>query len=178
MDGVRIDRRSLTVFAGTLLAGLGAAARDAAADDLGISRAASSIHQEVVFKASPARVYQTLTEAARFDKVVRLSQAFKSMAPTDAPAQIESEPGGAFSLFGGYITGRQIELSPNVRIIQAWRSASWPPHIYSIAKFELADHPAGCKLMFDQTGFPDDQAEHLAAGWRENYWEPMAKAFV
>jgi hypothetical protein len=31
------------------------------------------------------------------------------------------------------------------------------------------------KIKFDHTGFPKGQAEHLAEGWRGNYWEPLAK---
>ena len=101
-----------------------------------------------------------------------------SMALASTPAQISLEPGGAFALFGGYITGRQIELVKDVRIVQVWRAASWPPHIYSIARFELAEHPAGTKLTFDHTGFPTDEAASLASGWRKHYWEPLAKVLA
>ena len=80
-----------------------------------------------------------------------------------------------FSLFGGYISGRQIELVPDERIVQAWRVAAWSPGVYSIAKFELADDRHGSQIVFDHTGFPKGQGEHLAAGWKANYWEPLEK---
>jgi activator of HSP90 ATPase len=80
-----------------------------------------------------------------------------------------------FSLFGGYITGRQIELVPNLRIVQAWRAGGWDPGHYSIAKFELVEQGSGTKIVFDHTGFPIGQAEHLAEGWKGNYWEPLEK---
>ncbi len=80
------------------------------ADRLGISNANAAIHQEVVFKASAKRVYHALTNARQFDKIVLLSGAMKSMSLKPVPAQIAAEPGGAFALFGGYITGRNIEL--------------------------------------------------------------------
>jgi activator of HSP90 ATPase len=83
--------------------------------------------------------------------------------------------GGAFTLFGGYITGRHIELVPNQRIVQAWRTGAWPAGVYSIAKFELVEQGAGCKIVFDHTGFPKGEAESLASGWKAHYWEPMAK---
>jgi hypothetical protein len=35
---------------------------------------------------------------------------------------------------------------------------------------------AGTKLSFDHDGFPEDQADHLAKGWKANYWENIAKA--
>ena len=180
-----VNRRTFSVAAGALVTGFGgmASARaDAAnaslpqsADGLGISNANAAIHQEVVFKASAQRVYHALTNARQFDKIVLLSGAMKSMSLKPVPAHIAAEPGGAFALFGGYITGRNIELSPHVRIVQAWRAASWAPHIYSVARFELAPHPDGVKLSFDQTGFPNEEAMSLASGWQHHYWEPLAK---
>jgi uncharacterized protein YndB with AHSA1/START domain len=141
-----------------------------------ISHNCEAIHQEVVFKASRKRVYEALTETKQFDKVVRLSEAMKGGMPAGAaPTEIGREAGGAFALFGGYVTGRHIELVPNERIVQAWRPASWKPGIYSIAKFELVEQGAGTKVVLDHTGFPDGTAQHLAEGWKQNYWEPLQK---
>ena len=141
-----------------------------------ISHTAEAIHQEPVFKASRKRVYEALTDAKQFDKVVQLSAAMKTgMAPGAKPAEIGREAGGAFALFGGYVTGRHLELVPNERIVQAWRAGSWDPGDYSIAKFQLVEQGAGTKIVFDHTGFPKGNAEHLAAGWKMNYWEPLEK---
>lgn len=140
-----------------------------------ISHSAEAIHQEVTFNATPARVYDALTDAKQFNKVVQLSAAAQSMAISNKPAEISREPGGAFSAFGGHITGLQIELIRNQRIVQAWRAASWPAGAYSIVRFELTADGAGTKLSFDHTGFPQGQADHLLAGWKGNYWEPLTK---
>jgi hypothetical protein len=43
-----------------------------------LSRAAESIHQEVVFHASAARVHAALTTTIQFDAVVRLRAAMRS----------------------------------------------------------------------------------------------------
>ena len=122
------------------------------------------IHQERHFDAPPARVYRALTDAAEF-----------SAATGGAPADIGDEPGAAFSAFGGMITGRQIELIPETRIVQAWRASTWPDGVYSVARFELEADDSGTQVVFDHTGFPDDQRDHLAAGWDANYWEPLAR---
>ena len=139
--------------------------------------AAEAIHQEPVFKASRRRVYDALTDEAQFQKVAAMSEAMKGgMAPNAAPTKISRDAGGAFSAFGGYVTGRQIELVGDERIVQAWRPASWKPGIFSIARFELVeDAGGGTKIIFDHTGFPKGTAEHLAAGWKANYWEPLEK---
>ena len=149
--------------------------RAQAAPDDGISRTAEAIHQEVVFKAVPKRIYDVLTDASEFQKMESLSAAAKGSDLNSRPAVISREPGGAFSLFGGYIVGRQIELVPNQRIVQAWRTMSWAPGQYSIARFELSAEGSSTKLVFDHTGFPVGTAEHLAEGWKSNYWEPLGK---
>lgn len=147
-----------------------------AADE--ISHVCEAIHQEVVFKVSRKRVYEALTEAKQFSKIVLFSAAMQSgMAPGGKPAEVSPEVGGAFFAFGGYVSGRHIELVPNERIVQAWRAASWGPGQYSIARFDLAEQGSGTKLVFDHTGFPQGEAQHLAEGWRANYWEPLEKYF-
>ena len=150
-------------------------ARDA--DD--VSGVCEVIHQEVMFKASRNRVYEALTDAKQFSKVVMLSGAVQSgMVPKDKPTEVSPEVGGAFSAFGGHILGRHVELVPNERIVQAWRAGSWGPGQYSIARFELVEQGSGTKLVFDHTGFPQGQGAHLAEGWRTNYWEPLEKYFA
>lgn len=147
-----------------------------AADEEGILRAEEAIHHEPVFKASRKRVYEALTDASQFAKVVELSAAMKGgMKLGTKAAEISREAGGAFALFGGYISGRHVELVANERIVQVWRAGSWDPGSYSIARFVLVDFGGETKIKFDHTGFPKGQAEHLAEGWRGNYWEPLAK---
>jgi activator of HSP90 ATPase len=141
-----------------------------------VSHTAEAIHQEPVFKASRKRIYEVLTDAKQFDKVIQMSGAVKTgMVKGTKPAEISREVGGAFALFGGYIFGRQLELVPNERIVQAWRVGSWEPGIFSIARFELVEQRSGTKIVFDHMAFPKGDGEHLAAGWKMNYWEPMEK---
>ena len=141
-----------------------------------ISHTAESIHQEVVFKASRKRVYEALTDSKQFERIVQLSDARKTNIPPGAPpAQISLEAGGAFSTFGGLIVGRQIELVPNTRIVQAWRPAYWDPGVYSLVKFNLADSGTGTKLVLDHKGFPEGDGKSLLDGWNKNYWEPLTK---
>ncbi|MFZ0392621.1 MAG: SRPBCC family protein [Terracidiphilus sp.] len=171
-----LSRRQWLLQSTIAAAGLALASPRAFADSGdSISHTAESIHQEVIFKAPPKRIYDALTDASQFQKVELLSAATSSMNLSSHPAVIHRQPGGAFSLFGNYISGRQIELVPNQRIVQAWRVASWNPGIYSIARFELAAHDASTKLVFDHAGFPAGLAEHLASGWHTNYWEPLQK---
>jgi activator of HSP90 ATPase len=141
-----------------------------------ISHAAESIHQESVINASRKRVYEALTDARQFNEVTKIAAAKDpAISLAKAPTVIGPDLGGAFSLFGGIILGRHIELVPNTRIVQAWRVRYWDPGVYSIAKFELIELGGGTKIVLDHTGFPKGAAETLASGWKAHYWEPLAK---
>lgn len=169
-------RRQIMIGTGVAICGLATGLSDAhAATKSGISRNAESIHQEITFKASPARIYSALTEGEQFHKIALLSGVMQSLGAKALPTDLKAEAGSAFTLFGGYIVGRQIELTPNERIVQAWRSQSWKPGDYSIAKFELIELASGTKIVFDHRGFPNGTADHLASGWKEHYWDPLAK---
>jgi uncharacterized protein YndB with AHSA1/START domain len=169
-------RRQAIVGAAIALSGLALGSGEAwAGAEEEISRTAEAIHQEHVIKASRKRVYEALTDAKQFDKVIELSGVMQAMHLGNKPAEISREVGGSFALFGGYITGRHVELVPNERIVQAWRTGSWPPGVYSIAKFELVEQGSGTKIVFDHTGFPKGDAESLASGWKAHYWEPLDK---
>lgn len=141
-----------------------------------IDRTSEAIHQEVTFERPPDRVYAALTDAGMFHQVTLLSAAMRgAMSNAIQPTQISGEPGGALTLFGGHIVGRQIELILARRIVQAWRVVDWPSGVYSIARFELLDRGPGTQLVFDHSGFPKGAADHLAQGWKANYWEPLQK---
>jgi activator of HSP90 ATPase len=125
----------------------------------------TSLHYQARFKVSPQRVYEALLDPKQF-------VAFSGM-----PAEIDAKEGDAFSLFGGQIVGRNIELVSNQRIVQAWRPASWSPGIYSIVKFELNSNGSGSTLVLDHTAFPEGLADHLDSGWHGHYLNTLQKYF-
>jgi len=124
-----------------------------------------TIHQAIDFTASPQQLYEALVDSKQFTQF------------SGRPAEINREVGGAFSLFKGHIIGRNLELIPNERIVQAWRVVTWPEGVYSIARFELKPEGSGTRLVFDHIGFPEGLHDHLAAGWEENYWSLLKKYF-
>ena len=159
-------RRAFTLGLATLPLGLVAHARAAddamaanpPADGEGISQRAAAIHQEVLFAAAPERIYRTLTRADLFDRVVRASAAAAAvLKPGAPPTRIQPVAGTPFQLFGGYLSGRQIELVSNQRIVQAWRMSDWEDGVYSIVRFELAKSKNGTRLVLDHTGIPDSE---------------------
>jgi activator of HSP90 ATPase len=124
----------------------------------------TSLHQEIDYKASPERMYQVLLSSKDFT------------AFSGAAAEIDPKPGGTFSMFGGLVVGRTVELVPNQRIVQAWRlSQEFPEGTYSLVKFEFKVVDSQTRVVLDHTGFPEGHFDHLDAGWHSHYWEPLRK---
>lgn len=121
-----------------------------------------SIHQEVKFEAAPERVYEALMDSKQH-------AAFTA----NGDAKISRDSGGAFYAHGGHVSGRNIEIVPNRRIVQAWHFRDWPEGVYSLVRFELMQEGAGTRLLFDHTGIPDGHETHLESGWNTRYWEPL-----
>jgi activator of HSP90 ATPase len=117
----------------------------------------------------------TSTRTSLHDEIVLSSKQFAAL--TGASAEIDPSAGGAFFTFGKLIEGRNIELVPNQRIVQAWRPASWEPGLYSIVRFELKPHDSETTIVLDHTGFPEGDFAHLEWGWKNHYWEPLKKLF-
>ena len=102
----------------------------------------TALHQEVVLKATPKRIYEALLDSKQFT------------AFTGLPANIDPQAGGAFTMFGGLIGGRNVELTPSTRIVQAWRPAHWDPGVYSIVRFDFKPQAYGSRLSSNTTVSP------------------------
>lgn len=126
-----------------------------------------SIRQEVVLPASPARVFEALTRADVFSRM-----------SGGAPAEIDATAGGAFSLFGGAIQGRNVECVPGERLVQAWRPTTWDAGHYSLVRFDLRPEGEGTHVTLEHVGYPEASHDHLAGGWQANYVEPLRRLFA
>jgi activator of HSP90 ATPase len=125
----------------------------------------TSLHQETKIHATPHVLYGTLLSSERFGKC------------TGMEAHIDPSEGGAFSMFGGLIKGRNVELVPDARIVQAWRPGHWDAGVYSLVKFELVKEGESTKIVLDHTGFPMGAYASLGEGWGMHYWEPLKMMF-
>jgi activator of HSP90 ATPase len=126
----------------------------------------SVIHLEATFPATPERVYELLTNGAKFGDV------------TGHPGKGGGAVGAYFSLFNGWLEGRQIELVSNEMITQAWRFGDWEKGIYSMVRFKLIPEGNGTKLVLDQDGVPASVHEHVKTNWEGFYFAPFRKHFA
>lgn len=127
-----------------------------------------AIHHEAVIEASPERVFAVLVDGEEFG------------AATGLPASSSGEEGSAFSLFGGRVEGRQIELVPGRRVVQAWRFGgehpeAWEPGVFSVVRFSLEPLGDATRLVIDHDGIPARSEERIEAGYPAFYSEPLAK---
>jgi activator of HSP90 ATPase len=164
----QLTRRELPLCVAALYLGNDLLPRAMARDD--VTRKDEAIHQEVTVNATASRVYDALTDPVQFTRMTTFSTV--KNAP---PAIIGKVAGESFSLFGGHIVGRHLELVPFRRIVQAWRVVDWDAGLYSIVRFELAGRGGLTMISLDHRAFPNGQAEHLAEGWTANYWDPLKK---
>ena len=158
------SRRQL-LLGGVMVLGSAALVPAVAAPGNKTATVTGAIRQQADFAASPARLFQILTDEKQF------------AAMSGAPATMEKRGGGAFSLFGGAITGRNVELLDAKRVVQAWHDTAWAAGIYSIIRFELGAAGSGTHVTFEQAGFPESDRASPEAGWHSHYWEPI-KAYL
>jgi activator of HSP90 ATPase len=121
------------------------------------------IKQTVTFKATPHEVYETLMDSK------------KHAAFTGGKASISRRIGGSIMAYDNYITGKNIELVPDKKIVQDWRAVDWPEDYFSRVTFELTAIPQGTRLDFTHADVPEGTEKEFTQGWIDNYWEPMKK---
>jgi len=125
-----------------------------------------TIRQTVIFSASPHEIYEALMDEkihARF---------------TASAAHISRQVGGTFSAYDGYITGRNIELIPDRKIVQEWRAVDWAPEQISQITCDLSEVPEGTQLVLTHSNLPAGTEDDFARGWIDNYWDPIRKMFA
>ncbi|MBL8061770.1 MAG: SRPBCC domain-containing protein [Anaerolineales bacterium] len=97
---------------------------------------------------------------------------------TGSPAKVDGRAGGEFTAWDGYIWGTFIELEPNKRILQTWRTGEFPEEAND-SRVEILLEETGDKttLTLIHTDMPDGQAESYKTGWEDFYFKPMREYF-
>jgi len=119
------------------------------------------------FDVTPEDVYKAWLDSALHTEM------------TGGDALIDPKPGGKFTAWDGYISGHTVELEPNKRIVQRWRTTDFPddaPDSLVVIELEPIDDD-GCLLKMDHTEIPDGQGNDYLGGWEDHYFEPMREFF-
>lgn len=90
------------------------------------------------------------------------------------PAKMDDKPGNKFSLWGGGIWGRNLEVVTNKKLVQDWYSDEenkWEQP--SKVTFTLQAEKNGVKLELIHENIPDENAEDIDEGWKDYYLGPL-----
>lgn len=120
-----------------------------------------TIKQIVSFKASPHEIYEMLIDSKKHSLF------------TNSKCKIDRKINGKFTAYDGYISGKNISLVKDKKIVQAWACSDWPKNHYSKATFDLKRIKNGTKLIFTQINVPNEFYKDINEGWKEYYWEKM-----
>ena len=127
------------------------------------------ISQEIILPCFPQDAYDAWLDSDIHEKII------------GAHAKIDPKIGGKFDLWNGEMTGKTVTLdNKNLRIVQEWRDngSDWPKDYYSIITLTfLPSESKKTKLIFTQTGIPEEHAKDIENGWKDFYWKPMKEYF-
>ncbi len=121
------------------------------------------IRQAVTFAAGPRAVYDALMDARRH------------AAFTGAGAALGRRIGDPFSVYDGALSGMNLDLRRDRRIVWAWRSSDWPYGHYSKVTISLSRAKRGTRLTLTHSGVPARERSSISRGWHRYYWDPLSR---
>lgn len=99
-------------------------------------------------------------------------------AMTGGKATASDKPGGGFTAWDGYISGKNLELKPHWCIVQSWRTTQFAESDPD-SRLELCIHPSGegSEVLLIHSNIPPGQIAGYESGWAEYYFQPMRAYF-
>lgn len=120
---------------------------------------------QVFIGVSPMEMYEAWLDSS------------KHSAMTGGEALCSNQEGDTFTTWDGYISGRNIKLSPNFEIVQAWRTTEFEENDEDsmlLISFDQID--GGTQLTLHHSNIPQGQTQYKK-GWEEHYLTPMKLFF-
>ncbi|MGL1886010.1 MAG: SRPBCC domain-containing protein [Reichenbachiella sp.] len=120
---------------------------------------------KATIKASPKEIYSTWLS----------SEGHTSM--TGGKATVTDQVGENFTAWDGYISGKNISLKSNSKIVQSWRTSQFEESEEdSMIEVILNEHGDETELTLIHSNIPES-GEHYKDGWDEHYFQPMRLYF-
>ncbi len=92
---------------------------------------------------------------------------------TGGEAMASNEIGKNYSAWDGYISGKNITLDENKRIVQSWRTTQFEENEQdSQIELVFTENNGKTELILQHTKVPES-GEHYKKGWVEHYFQPM-----
>ncbi|MCK4501251.1 SRPBCC domain-containing protein [Candidatus Babeliales bacterium] len=94
---------------------------------------------------------------------------------TGYKAIMDSNVDTEFSLLEGDITGKNLEIIDNKKIVQEWYFGDQPEK--SIVTINLFDNKKGTQVELIHKNIPDEDYENIIEGWNEYYFGALKSFF-
>jgi uncharacterized protein YndB with AHSA1/START domain len=128
--------------------------------------ATETIQVSALVSAKPEQVYAAWLDSAAHGKM------------TGSEALIDPTVHGRHSAWGGYIVGETLELDPDRRIVQSWRTSEFPEGSADSRVVVTFDEEGGqTRVTIAHSEIPEGQGARYEAGWSEFYFQPMTAYF-
>ena len=123
---------------------------------------AKTIIQKILFRnSSPKTLYDLYMDPQKHSMI------------SGAPATISAKEGTKYSVHGGYITGKNLQLVKNKLIVQTWRARGWEKNdVDSTFIIHLEQKGNDVILHAIHANLPDKHSDSIAKGWHDHYWKP------
>ena len=96
---------------------------------------------------------------------------------TGGEANCSDKVGASFTAWDGYISGKNLELSENKKIVQTWRTTEFSEDDEdSILTIQLSEIKEGTELTLTHKNIPKGQTQYKQ-GWLDHYFVPMKEFF-
>lgn len=93
------------------------------------------------------------------------------------PAKMKASEGYKFSLWGGSIWGKNLEVSDQKKLVQEWWSSDEPKWTQpSKVTFNLSFKGEKVTIDLLHEKVPDANAKDIAEGWKEYYLGPLKES--
>ncbi|HMD69195.1 MAG TPA: SRPBCC family protein [Chitinivibrionales bacterium] len=98
---------------------------------------------------------------------------------TGSPAKVSAKVGGKFTAWDGYISGTNVKLVKNNKIVQRWRTTEFSDTDQdSLVELSFEKVKAGTKLALIHSGIPKGQLQSYRQGWKDYYFAPIKEYFA
>ncbi|MCH2224595.1 MAG: SRPBCC domain-containing protein [Crocinitomicaceae bacterium] len=96
---------------------------------------------------------------------------------TGGEAKCSNKEGGSFSAWDGYITGTNVSLTKDEKIVQTWRTSDFAlTDEASLVTITLSKISNRTELRIIHTNIPEGQTQYKQ-GWIDHYFIPMKDFF-
>ena len=122
----------------------------------------ATIVQKVVFKNATVKKLYDLYMNAKLHGMI-----------TGGTVIISEKSGSKLEVFGGYISGKTLQVIKNKLVVQQWHGSDWDAKADD-SVFVLSFEQKGKDAILNvfHANIPDDKAKGLDKGWHDHYWNP------